>query len=686
MRPLRLTVFSLLAFSSLLAAQASAAPGTKEPSRNKALLVGIADYPAHTSDSDVRDLPVDLAGPVNDIHNVRLILMRKYGFESSDIVLLQDDSATHENVLKALKELGDQCGPESCALFWYSGHGSLIPDKTKRESYKTLEDGTAGFFDGSLVCYDSRNDPKHNRDLSDDELYSLVRRVAKKAKQTVIVTDSCFSGGVTRGGAHAGVRFQPAGTLPWDAKWVKSVFPKDVVYLDDDSKQRDIDRKEGMRYVHIAACSDVELAAEDPEKGMGVLTVALCSALNTSEAPGSWREVAQAARAKVRGAKFTQTVWFEGALDEPVFGGSYKAGPKGFSAQWQSRPQVLVVDAGRVHGIGANSEFDVFDWSGAKVGRAKAERIEAGSSHCVFVGAAPKKLEREALVCRPTGAGGTRAPLRVRLGDRVPSDLLAGSAYAIAAKDGADGTIENLDGKLVLLDRDGYQVRAIPQERDLLEAALFHEHAFVSLRELGAVNGIRKLALKVLSMPDDVAKSYKRTRATFAIGRDGRATVRANELCGKEGGSGLMIEVSNLGSDPSHITVLSVCDDRSVTVVYPPEGQPDNVLAPGKKVLIPVLVGPSAAWTHDRPMVDRYIAVATPKFADFSSCKSDSTIEQVTAATRGGDDESGMPPALAFSMFGGATRGESLAKRARDAKAATDFGVATIDLLLPKVK
>jgi hypothetical protein len=85
-------------------------------------------------------------------------------------------------------------------------------------------------------------------------------------------------------------------------------------------------------------------------------------------------------------------------------------------------------------------------------------------------------------------------------------------------------------------------------------------------------------------------------------------------------------------------------------------------------------------------MVDRYIAVATPKFADFSSCKSDSTIEQVTAATRGGDDESGMPPALAFSMFGGATRGESLAKRARDAKAATDFGVATIDLLLPKAK
>ncbi len=685
MRPIRLTVFSLLAFSGLLAAQASSAPGTKEPSRNKALLVGIADYPAHTSDSDVRDLPVDLAGPVNDIHKVRLILMRKYGFESSDIVLLQDDSATHENVLKALKELGDQCGPESCALFWYSGHGSLIPDKTKRESYKTLEDGTAGFFDGSLVCYDSRNDPKHNRDLSDDELYSLVRRVAKKAKQTVIVTDSCFSGGVTRGGAEAGVRFQPSGKLPWDGAWVKSVFPKDVVYLDDDSKQREIDRNEGLRYVHIAACSDVEVAREHKDHGLGALTWALCSALNSARAPGSWREAAQSARAQV-GAVFSQTVWFEGDLDAPVFGGAYKPAPEGYSAQWDKWKEALIVDAGRLHGIGTDSEFDVLDWTGAKVAKAKAQRVETGLTHCVFVGTAPKKLEGEALICRPTGAGGTRAPLRVRLGDRVPSDLLAGSAYAIAAKDGADGTIENRDGKLVLLDRDGYAARAIPEDRDQREAALFHEHAFISLRELGAATGVRKLSMKVQLIAEDIAKSHDVPRATFAIGRDGRATVRAREFQGGQGGSGLAIEVSNLGSEPSHITVLSVCEDRSVTVVYPPEGQRDNVLAPGKKVLIPVLVGPSAAWTHDRPMVDRYIAVATPKFADFSSCKSDSTIEQVTAATRGGDDESGMPPALAFSMFGGATRGESLAKRARDAKAATDFGVATIDLLLPKAK
>jgi len=117
-------------------------------------------------------------------------------------------------------------------------------------------------------------------------------------------------------------------------------------------------------------------------------------------------------------------------------------------------------------------------------------------------------------------------------------------------------------------------------------------------------------------------------------------------------------------------------------VLYPEDGERSNRLAPGQEVAIPVLVAPNADWTQSRPMVDRYLAVSTPVYADFSACESKATLSDA-AGTRG-DGDTGLPPGLAFSIFGSATRGDSLAKRARDAAAASDFGVATIDILLQK--
>jgi len=673
--------FAALLSSAVLLAQ-SAVPAT----RGKALLVGINDYPKATGEGDTRELPTALRGAVNDVHRVRRVLMQRFGFESKDIVMLLDDEATHANILKELHALSQGCDENTNALFWYSGHGSLIPDKTKKESVKVLEDGSSGFFDGSFVCHDARNQKDVNRDISDDEVYSLVRLIAKKAKQTVVVTDSCYSGGATRGGSYNGSRFHPQSKLKWDAAFAKSVLPEGVELLDDDSKQREIDRREGLRYVHIAACSDTEEAKErnlSQNLGgevVGTLTFALTSAWNADQSPGSWRQLGHRVRAAVS-AHSSQTVWFEGDLDSPVFGGVYREMAPGYPAQGR-KPSNLLVEAGRVHGIGVGAELEVCDLDGKRVGSAKVERVLPETCECVFLGNAPSNVESLGFLVRPTDAAGQRAPLRLLLGEGVDPALLQGSKWATAVPSGEDALVELRDGKPWILEADGVAVRALGGDSSELELALYREYCYRMLKDMAAAPGRRKVELRVDSGSPVAAEKNKLPLARIERRSGKPIVVHAPAFEKGEGGGLVTITVQNTGKEPCHITVLSVCDDRSVNVIYPNDDQPDNRLGAGAEKTVDVIVGANPAWTSKRPMVDRYIAIATPKSANFASFRGDAQV-YAPQATRG-EGGSDLPGPLDFALEGQQTRGGSAANRSSSSAAASDFGVALLELHLPR--
>lgn len=671
------TLVATLAVLSLTVAALAQQPAATKVTKRRALLVAIQDYP-DPGPNDPRDLPGDLQGPRNDIAFVQRILQQNFGFAKDDIQILRDQDATHQNLARELHELGERCDQNTQALFWFSGHGSRVRDASGREGNKGMsEEGGLGSFDGSLICYDSRNDPRHNRDFSDDELYSLMRGIARRAAHTVLVTDACYSGGAVRGDGSRRVRGHSASLLPWDEEFARKMLPPGVKLLDDDDEQRELDRRAGLRYTHIAACSDDEIAEEHElaeGRHFGALTYFLGTAMGGSTAPGSWRELAQRTRAAVA-AGYRQTVWYEGLLDVPVFGGTFQPTPPGFAATG-GRGGRVDVDAGRLHGLGPDSEIELFDLAGRRMGTAKADRIHAATAVFTFVGTAPKDLHQLAFVARPSAHGSLRAPLRLALDRTLPADLVAGCPWAIATADGSDGTVVAVDRQMWLRDPEGYLARPLAAAREPRTLDLFQEHAYRTLRELIAAPGRLQVNL-TLAPPRPAGEESKLVLppARTHLRADGRIVAIAPWMDEEQGGAALELEVENPGREPLYVAVLTVCEDRSVQVAWPAEGERDNVLAPGDRKRLAFAVGPNRRWQPPRPMVDRYLAIATPKHAVFHPFTSKATLEHL-APTRSGDSERArtLPPLLARALDGSTTRGSS----------AGDYGVAYLDVLLPK--
>mgnify|MGYP001764312284 CR=1 FL=1 len=158
---------------------------TKESKSKKlALLVGINDYPYIAK----------LKGAVNDVENMRQLLVERFGFpdDGEHMLVLTDEQAKRDAILHGLKEhLIAKATPDSVVVFHYSGHGSKIVDISGDE---------IDTWDETIVAYDSgRQDPHPNRDIIDDELLDLLNQLTEKTPNVTFIFDSCHSGTVTRG-------------------------------------------------------------------------------------------------------------------------------------------------------------------------------------------------------------------------------------------------------------------------------------------------------------------------------------------------------------------------------------------------------------------------------------------------------------------------------------------------------
>jgi len=664
----------LLAVAGLLTP--ATAQGTAAGNRPRlALLVGVGNYQLPADGN--RMVPAPLSGVQTDMRAVKTVLRRHGGFEEKDIEVLLDKDANHQRIIERFHDhLIAQADASTCAVFWFCGHGSRVIDKSGRESNKGLDEhGIAGSFDGSLVCFDSRADETHNRDLVDDEIYSLVRALAAKAKHVVVVTDSCYSGDVTRGARPPGTRFEPPDPRPWDEEWVHKIWPKDLPLLDDDDPRRTADDASGLRYVHIAASSNSEVAYEmelPSGRRTGALTHSLTTLLRGPQAR-SWREVALRSRALVA-AEFPQTVTFDGDLDTPVFDGTFVKVPRGFAAEVTPDGHVFV-EAGRLHGLASACEVQLVDLDEKVIGSAKAETVGPTSSMFRLDGEAKNLVER-ALVARLRGPSTGRPPLRLKRDAGVPGDLLQGSEYAVFASDGADGTIGRAsDGQLQLLDPAGYVTRSLPRDKAQLEDHLRVEHDYRTLRELVASPSQLTIALEVVPTSSRALAELQghEPAAQWRTLPDGRVEATAPALGEKSGGGAITFRITNRSGGEVHVALLSIVEDRSVTVVWP-SGQRDSTLRPGMSADAIVIVGPNPKWTLPRAMVDRYVAVATTTYANFEPFESSASLEDRTV-TRGAAD--GMPGVLQLALRGEPTRGN----KQLDAEA--PFGVAWLDLLVP---
>lgn len=144
----------------------------------KALCVGINYYNTPSN---------KLNGCIDDVINIKNVLIDAYGYSTQNITVLRDDIVnnptylpTRANILSNLKSLVDSSAGCDEIWFHYSGHGSQIADKNGDEVSK---------LDQVIVPMDF---PSFGF-ITDDELYNII--INAKCK-FILLFDSCNSGTV----------------------------------------------------------------------------------------------------------------------------------------------------------------------------------------------------------------------------------------------------------------------------------------------------------------------------------------------------------------------------------------------------------------------------------------------------------------------------------------------------------
>lgn len=132
----------------------------------------------------------ELNGCINDVHNLKEVLISKWGYQPENITILTDDPNTSGEIeatkkptkQNILSELYNHVKNADMTEFWfsYSGHGSYVKDLRGDEN-----DG----YDETLVP----SDYSENGMISDDILHHLFSMMDSKVKAVVLI-DSCHSG------------------------------------------------------------------------------------------------------------------------------------------------------------------------------------------------------------------------------------------------------------------------------------------------------------------------------------------------------------------------------------------------------------------------------------------------------------------------------------------------------------
>jgi len=218
----------------------------------RALLVAVADYP--------QGIP-SLTAPVIDAERMADFLHKRMGFEKECIAMLLNEKVTTAGLRAAIeRELVARVEPDDVAFFFFSGHGTHVPD---------IDGDETDQFDEAMVTIDT--DPARPETwFTDDVLRYHLSRL--KTNRAIVVLDACHAGTGTR--AFGASRVE-------GAKYVHFGFDKTASPSRGVVKSRAIrPASTNSQHLVMAACHPYEIAREIPKQG-GFFTSALLEALNS---------------------------------------------------------------------------------------------------------------------------------------------------------------------------------------------------------------------------------------------------------------------------------------------------------------------------------------------------------------------------------------------------------------------
>lgn len=686
---------------------ASTAAETDTAPRRLALIVAIQDYPEEGMEFADR-----LRGPRNDADLISDMLTRDFRFQDDEIRILRDEQATHEAIVRAFHDrLIVPAKEQTEVVFWFTGHGSRVPDESGDPEAEP--DG----MDTTLIAFDSRVGGRDgDYDITDDELSSLIMALTERTGRILVVTDSCHSGGASRGASRAPVRALPDGERAHDFDAIREFWPEEVEFLDDHEG-----RPDPTRYVHVAASAAHQRAREyhlthawgDEKTWYGALTLFLVSEMRYTPGATSYRKVCEMVRRRIAVSIADQAVQFEGDLDRKLFSDRFDPRPAGYPAHVEDGR--IVLEAGYLHGLRRESELRVMAVTGEALGRATVSALEAVSARAAWQTGTPLPATSLALRAVETSrpVGWERLPLRIenpvlsaaarRLsGSRLEPAAERAGAYRLVVEP-KDATPDQ-PARVRLFDAD--DLRLWPADRDdfpredwltrfeeqfpgVLEAEQKYRAVLELSRHPGALplvarfeeldladlrDGLERSDGTRRPLPDSVPPLRRAEVGAARGGMRDRSSEHAystsmkDEAAGEQN-RGVRLDILNAGSDPVHIAVLSVMEDRKIRVVYPGSAASSRALAPGSTRKAYVRLDPHRLVELDRPIRDRYLVIATREPGDYHQLNQPPTRSALRL------DPGGIPPLIESALRGSVTRGAAV-----PVEVTAGYGITALDL------
>jgi hypothetical protein len=240
----------------------------QEADMKRAVCVGINNYPGIFN---------DLKGCVNDARDWSALL-QGLGF---DVSLILDSQATKANVKATLQGLVNATGAGDIAVFTYSGHGTQVVESGGDEGDP---------YDEAICLYDGN--------VIDDELRLILQGLQPQAT-LLVISDSCFSGSVTRIAPDPAIpRFIPP-AVPTSGRSARRPF---------------LLPEGGMPEILLSGCSDSEYSydAEFNGRPNGAMTAMALQVIRQN--PGAtYREFHAALRTLLPSNQYPQSPQLEGS-------------------------------------------------------------------------------------------------------------------------------------------------------------------------------------------------------------------------------------------------------------------------------------------------------------------------------------------------------------------------------------
>jgi hypothetical protein len=294
-----------------------------------------------------------LDGCVQDVRDMKSLLIKRFSVPTDHFLTLMDEQATHDGILQGFrKQLIDNARSHRDALviFQYSGHGSQVKDRTG-----TRADG----LQSTLVPVNSRDLKGTYFDIVDDEIRDLFDELSQYTSNIVFIIDACHSGNPTRGAGKT--RGIPIDDRPQPPQTVKRAATRGGPTLRSDSITAVLPRDQ--RYVSIAATLPHELANEksSPEinKANGALTFYLLRTLERAKPETTYRQLMAEVADAVTTSFPNQHPQVEGDLGRPIFGGSANREDSFIEIQ-DVKGDLMTIKAGSAQGIGPGTIVAVY--------------------------------------------------------------------------------------------------------------------------------------------------------------------------------------------------------------------------------------------------------------------------------------------------------------------------------------